>query len=141
MSSELITTAVVMLSFSVASYAEDAWEEIEGHVVASTSCDQPEAFQRLFKLSLSGKFTGVADSELLAEANEVSLINCPKQFLLELMKLPKDDQEEVFRYFGTKPPWEIAKALSTLRSDKEVGELIKSEFSGFFEVEEPREAE
>lgn len=117
---------------SVSSFADDIWKEISARLVESDGCENANNFHNLFDLSVSRRFKGVMSMELLAEANERSFINCPKQFLLTLKFLSSKDQQAVFKYFGIViPPRDIADALKPLKEDEDVGDFVSQELGGF----------
>ena len=132
----ILIAPVFLLSFP--SHSDDGWNEISGNTVSPTSCFDRKKFVSLFELSISGRFSGTAHLQYISEINELSLMNCPKQFLLELKALTKKDQNAVLDYFGViHDPQDIARKLTPLVSDPEVGKYIESEFGGYLVDDQP----
>ncbi|BDF94240.1 hypothetical protein [Pseudoalteromonas sp. KAN5] len=129
---------VIVLLLPCLAHGDDGYEVIFSYIVSETSCSNVAKFQGLFELSISREYSGVAQQQYLAEVNEKSLINCPKEFVVALMDLNVVDKEAVLDHLGiVHPPWEIAQALKPLLEDEEVSGYIENELSGFFKIPAP----
>jgi len=106
--------------------------------VEQSSCGKKMDYKKLFSLSVSGQYKGVASSEWLSEINETAFFKCPEGFLMSLSLAPAVEQDEVLRYFGiVNPPWDIAAALEPYEENHELSSFVKSKLGGFKNIPKP----
>lgn len=122
----------------VQAFASDGGKEIRSSIVLKDECSSETKFNKLFELSSSGKYTGTAQIQYLAEANETSFMNCPEEFLSSMIKSSEKERNAVLRHFGiVMAPWDIADKLNMFRQRSEYKELIETRLSGFFKIKKP----
>lgn len=130
---------ILLFIVSTALASDDGWKEISEAIVTKNQCSNEAIFENLFELSNSGQFTGTAQIQYLAEANEKSFLNCPEEFLSTLIQTKSNTRKEVLRNFGiVHAPWDIAKALTPLKEHKLYRQFISENFAGFFRFKEPK---
>lgn len=113
--------------------SDDGWGEISAvSQQVIVDCRSAIAMTNLFQLSQSRRFTGAAQTEYLAEANESVFLACPRQFLLALKEAPGATRAAVQQHFGViHSPWQLGAELRRWELDPQLGEFVKINFADF----------